>query len=98
MSAAERDRIRVVLNSISDPDPHTSWAAPQHLLDFWLVEHRMESERKATTRLTFATWALVATTVALVIATIALVIATATHHEETRSSAHTTPTPLVALR
>ena len=60
--------------------PKTRSGRPAQYFDVWLVEHRMASERAATARLTFATWALVATTAVLVFATVALVIATVTHH------------------
>ena len=76
MSAEEKARIGTVLTSIGEQ--HTVWAPAQYF-DVWLVEHRMASERAATARLTFATWALVATTAVLVFATVALVIATVTH-------------------
>jgi hypothetical protein len=76
MSAEEKARIGKALSSIGAQN--TQWAPAQYF-DVWLVEHRMASERAATARLTFATWALVATTVVLVFATVALVIATATH-------------------
>jgi hypothetical protein len=76
MSVDEKARIGKVLNSIGERN--TVWAPAQYF-DVWLVEHRMASERAATARLTFATWALVATTAVLVFATIALVIATAHH-------------------
>jgi hypothetical protein len=77
MSGAEKQRIEKVLNSIGHQG--TQWA-PRQYFDLWLVEHRMASERTATARLTFATWALVATTAELVLVTVALVIATVAHH------------------
>jgi hypothetical protein len=77
MSAEHKTRIGKALNTIGDR--HTVWAPAQYF-DVWLVEHRMASERAATARLTFATWALVATTAVLMLATVALVIATVTHH------------------
>jgi hypothetical protein len=76
MTAEDKTRIGKVLNTIGAPN--TNWAPAQYF-DVWLVEHRMASERAATARLTFATWALVATTAVLMLATVALVIATVTH-------------------
>ncbi len=70
MSAADKDRIGNVLSATG---------APNTVFDLWLGEHRMASQRAATARLIFATWALDAATAILVFATIALVIATATH-------------------
>jgi hypothetical protein len=76
MSFKDKVRIGEVLNSIGHKS--TEWAPAQYF-DFWLVEHRMASERAATARLAFATWALVATTGVLVLATAALVYATLHH-------------------
>ena len=76
MSAEEKSRIRRALRTIGDPK--TVWA-PAQFFDVWLIEHRTASERAATARLAFATWALVATTAVLVLATVALVIATLHH-------------------
>jgi hypothetical protein len=75
MSADEKARIGKALTSIEN----TTWW-PAHYFELWLVEHRMASERAATARLTFATWALVASTAVLAFATVALVIATVAHH------------------
>jgi hypothetical protein len=55
------------------------WTAEAYL-DAWIVEHRMQAERRATWRLTVATWALVFATVVLAGATIAVVFATAATH------------------
>src|SRR6185437_14326001 len=64
MSADEKDRILRTLQTIGDTN--TVWA-PAQFFDVWLVEHRMGSERAATARLVFATWALVGTTAVLVL-------------------------------
>jgi hypothetical protein len=76
MSSQEQNRILGVLNSIGGPN--ITWT-PQSIFEFWTAEHRMASERQATARLAFATWALVATTAVLVLATGALVFATLHH-------------------
>jgi hypothetical protein len=81
MSDDERERIRKVLSTIPDPKVNPSgvtWLHTQYL-DVWLTEHRVRAERRATARLTTATWVLMGATAVLAFATIALVIATAAH-------------------
>ncbi len=80
MTDADRRRIGLILYGIAAAvGGNVSWGAKDYL-DVWITEHRMAAERKATARLTFATWALVFATCVLVAATVALVIATAAHH------------------
>ncbi len=61
--------------------PQTTNISPQNLMDAWVVEHRMKADRRATARLTRATWVLALITLALVIATCVLVYVTAVHRE-----------------
>lgn len=66
-------RVRAILARVGGPQ--VSWGAV-NALEVLLTERRMEAERRASARLTRATWALVIATVGLVLATVVLVGAT----------------------
>jgi hypothetical protein len=61
-------------------DEQQSLRTAGNMFEVWITEHRMNAERKATARLTLATWALMGTTGVLVLATVVLAIVTAVHH------------------
>jgi hypothetical protein len=81
MSDEQRERIGKVLSTIPDPNQHPTGVQwhPTQYLDVWLMELRVRAERRATARLTTATWVLMGATAVLALATIALVIPTAAH-------------------
>lgn len=53
----------------------------ERMFDLWLTEQRMAAERRATARLTRATWVLAIMTLALVVATCVLVYVTAVQRD-----------------
>jgi len=75
----DMDRIIRVLNSLERSQPSAFGWSRSDFLEVWLIEHRMDAERRASWRLTFATWVLVLATVVLVIATFVLAHVTAVH-------------------
>jgi hypothetical protein len=73
MTAEDMQRVDAPLRDIGGQ--HVTWG-PGSILDVWVAESRMESERRSAHRLVIATWALAGMTLALVLATIGLIIAT----------------------
>ncbi len=71
VSDEDLERIRALLRRIGGSN--VTWGASSEL-EVWIIESRMESERKASQRLLVATWALVAATIGLVIATAGLIV------------------------
>jgi CHASE3 domain sensor protein len=74
MSPKDRDRIEAVLKTMGDGS--TLVLSLPAYLDVWINEHRMRSEREASSRLTRATYALVIVTFLLALGTVFLGIAT----------------------
>ena len=69
-----KQRITKVFNSLKplQPPESPSSTGQRDYAEIWIVEHRMTAERKATSRLTTATWVLVITTAVLAFATFVL--------------------------
>jgi hypothetical protein len=72
-SDQELHRIKALLSEIGGPN--VIWGA-QQVLDVLVIEHRLRTDQRASTRLTRATWALVAVTAALCLVTLGLLLAT----------------------
>lgn len=70
INKGDLERITKLLREVGGPS--VAWGA-QSVLDVWLAEARMESDRQAARRVLVATWALVAATGALVVATVGLI-------------------------
>lgn len=66
-------RIETLLRQVGGPN--VVWGA-KDVLDVWLVETRMEADRRAAQRLARATWALAVITLVLAAATVGLIVAT----------------------
>ena len=72
-------RVDVLLREIGGPK--VAWGA-QNILEVWVAETRMESERRSAHRLILATWTLALITPALVLATVGLIVATINGKEQ----------------
>lgn len=73
MTPEDRSRVHALLQEIGGEN--VAWGA-KNVLDVWIAESRMESERKSTDRLVGATWVLAVMTFGPVIATVGLIVVT----------------------
>jgi hypothetical protein len=76
----DKQRLFQVFVSAAPTTPIISGMGQRDYVEAWITEHRMNAERRATRRLTIATWVLALATVALVFATFVLAHVTAVHH------------------
>lgn len=63
---------------VDDPIPRD--ISPRDRMDAWIIKQRMIADRRASDRMTRATWALVLATIALVCVTIGQVVIAVLHH------------------
>jgi hypothetical protein len=70
---------------------------PAQIMDLWVTEQRLKSDRQASSRLTLATWVLGGAAIALVLATVALVVVTAYSARNTAEASQRPMTPTIYL-
>lgn len=73
-SAEDIQRLNAVWQSLAGGGNYMF--SPANRMELWALEHKVQTERVTTERLTRATWALVWATVVLAIASAALVVVT----------------------